>query len=566
MPAQSPATPISLLWPPESDRREVTHAPRLTGQAPADLDLERTVTALAAPHGYARDIRAILVQLCADPAALRYRQDVLADLVAQPALVERLAALLPRIQALDSFRYSARPGQSPLHEVVWRIGQLETYVEVIQGLSAALDAAGDALRAEGLQRLREMVRAIEADAVFQRLVDELPTMLEQVRSIASITIGVNLDHDLRPVEATLLSINPQKFKGHSPSLFQALFGGEPDEWSGIARLHSARASSGSIRGGSPMLHPLFRDLAQVLKRISNPLARALARYVRINTAFLSDLGAEIAFFLGAVRLVERMRAAGLPVCRPELLPARDRACELTDTYNLNLALRLDANGATLAGQVITNDITFGPDGRIFVLTGPNQGGKTTYTQAVGLVQVLAQAGLYVPCRHARISLVDGIYTHFPVEEQPDAHAGRLGEEAARLNDIFKRATRHSMVLLNESLSSTSPGEGLYLAQDIVRILRRLGARAIFATHFHDLAAACDDLNADTPGDSIVASLVSIAQDGDGSGGVRQTYQIVPGPPRGHSYARQIAARYGISYDQLTDLLRARGLLSNGDGE
>jgi DNA mismatch repair ATPase MutS len=192
-----------------------------------------------------------------------------------------------------------------------------------------------------------------------------------------------------------------------------------------------------------------------------------------------------------------------------------------------------------------------------VLTGPNQGGKTTYTQAVGLAHVLAQAGLFVPGERARISPADSIYTHFPVEERPDMESGRLGEEAQRLNDIFTRATRYSLVLLNESLASTSPGESLYLARDIVRTLRVLGARAIYATHLHELAADCDSLNAETPGDSQIVSLVSIVQEGGGTGEITQTYHIIPGPPRGRSYARELAARYGISYEQLIEMLRAR---------
>ena len=148
------------------------------------------------------------------------------------------------------------------------------------------------------------------------------------------------------------------------------------------------------------------------------------------------------------------------------------------------------------------------DGRIGILTGPNQGGKTTYTQMVGLCQLLAQTGLWVPAAQARLSPVDNIYTHYPVEEQLAKGTGRFGEEAQRLSQIFARGTRHSLILLNESLASTNPGESLYIAQDIVRILRRLGARAIFATHLHELAADVAALNASTTGESRIVSLVA----------------------------------------------------------
>jgi DNA mismatch repair protein MutS len=572
MPVTEKVSSFSLLWPP--DYHAICRSPRLSAACAADLDLNSTLEALSAPHGYFARIRDMLLALCDDPAAIRYRQDVFADLVELPDLARRLTELLPRLFALDSFAYAARSDQSPLHEVVWRIGQLESYVDCVRGLNAIFDGVETPVRADGLRQLHALVAAIAADETFQHLVAELPDILARVRGIASVTIGVNLDERLRPVEATLLAVNNRKFRGFSASVLSSLFGRNSDgvEWEGLAPLHSARPHHEAARAlaagvdiSNPLLNPLFRDLADVLRRISRPVAAALRRYMQINIRVLADLGPEMAFYLGAVQLVEHLRAAGLPVCRPEIAPVEERACTIEAAYNVNLALRLLAREPKgipdLCRVVITNDVAFGPEGRVFVLTGPNQGGKTTFTQAIGLAQVLAQAGLYVPGTRARISPVDNIYTHFPVQERPETEAGRLGEEAQRLNDLFAHATPYSLILLNESLASTSPGESLYLARDIVRILRRLGTRAIYATHLHDLAAGVDDLNAETPGDSTIASLVSLASEDDGE--VRQTYHIIPGPPRGLSYAREIAARYGISYEQLERLLHQRGLL---DGE
>jgi len=138
--------------------------------------------------------------------------------------------------------------------------------------------------------------------------------------------------------------------------------------------------------------------------------------------------------------------------------------------------------------------------------------------------------------------------------------GRLGEEASRLSAIFHKATRRSLVLLNESLSTTSPGESLYLARDIVRALRLLGGRAIFATHLHELAQT-DQLNA-SPGDSLVISMVAgaITMETSADGApqtVQRTYKISPAPPMGLSYAHDIAQHFGISFEQLTQTLRER---------
>jgi hypothetical protein len=554
--------PISLLWPPGFDNKLDR---QLSPGTITDLDLESLVSALSPDRYYAQNIRSVLLAPCHHPDVITYRQAVLADLIDQPDLVAQIDAFLPTVSTLNQFIYAGRPGQTTLDEVVWRLGQLESYVDTIQGLNAIL--TGKVIHAEGLRRLRDFIHQTEREITFQHLVKELPGLIEKIRSISSITIGVNLDEQLRPVEATLLAINNKKFAGPASSLLSFLLGkNAPDaEWSGIAPLHGMPRNSpfmsDEVDGSNPVMHPLFRDLAHVLKQVSRPIAHALHQYTRVNIDLLGTLQTELAFYLGAVQLTERVRQHGLPMCRPDLAPIDERCCELEDTYNLNLALRLLARDRKpdLSHVVITNDVHFGDDARIFILTGPNQGGKTTYTQAIGQAQVLAQAGLFVPGSRARISPVDTIYTHFPVEEKPNAEAGRLGEESRRLNDIFASATRHSLILLNESLSSTSFGESLYLARDIVRILQLLGARAVYATHLHELAAGVDELNAESSNGSRVISLVSLVSDGVES--LKQTYRIVPGPPRGRSYAREVASRYGISYDQLEQMLRKRGLLN-----
>src|SRR5712692_2754193 len=123
-----------------------------------------------------------------------------------------------------------------------------------------------------------------------------------------------------------------------------------------------------------------------------------------------------------------------------------------------------------------------------------------------MLVIKSQNCLRSPCK--RWDTPDNIYTHYPVEEHLARGTGRFGDEAQRLSQIFTRGTRHSLILLNESLASTNPGESLYIAQDIVRILRRLGARAIFATHLHELAADVAALNASTTGESRIVSLVA----------------------------------------------------------
>lgn len=560
--------PVSLLWPDPYDRRS-------TGSADtyhtADLNLDPLLDVLSIENRFRRSIHNVLMQPCQDAPTIDYRLDVIDDLLRTPTLVEHLEQALTIITTLEGYMNQPQWEQSELRKVAWRLSELENYVDCVDHLSTTLTAAGDGLQSAALCALRDLTSGIAREPLFQDLKAELPAMLELIRGIKSITIGINLDGQLRPVEATLLTINTGHFTGESPSLFRRLFGGEEEDVSheGIGPLHKAGNRKTSLgeynvrlpQSDNPLMNPLFKDLNDVMNQTCQPIAVALRRYVRVSGRLLTALQDEIAFYLGAIRLIEHLRACGLPVCRPEIAPSEARLCQIRDIHNLNLALRAAPlfKARDLSRELVGNDVNFDDEGRIFILTGPNRGGKTTYTQAIGLAHVLMQAGLFVPAAQARMSPVDGIFTHFAAEERPEQEAGRLGEEAQRLSKIFEHATRDSLLLFNESLASTSAGESFYLARDIVRVVRLLGARAVFSTHLHELADDVDAINAETEGDSKVISMVSMVQiDGNGDDEhARRTYKIVPGPPMGRSYAREIAVRYGISFEQLTASLQAR---------
>jgi hypothetical protein len=492
---------------------------------------------------------------------IRYRQAILEDLLANPELAERFASLLPIINSLFESSCHLEQEMTWLHEVVWRAGELQNMIDCFEGMGKILETVEGRIHSEGLRHLQEEIRKAQRDPMYQRLVKELPVMLSRLQGCASITIGVNLDASLRPIQATLLSVHEKPFSDQS--LWNQLFGVRTGR-EGIAPLHSAPRQS-SAPGGAvdPLMVPLFADLADVLEKTAIPIADQLNQYSSLHGTLFKDLRQGLIFYLGIVRFIRRIEALGLPMCRPQIAPADERRCEVNDSYNVHLVLRqVEANDG-IGRAIVTNDIRIGSDGHILVLTGPNGGGKTTYLQGVRLVHILAQMGCYVPGKQAIISPVDHLFTHFPLEEKPGSSTGRFGEEAIRLGKIFEEVTRHSLVLLNESLSSTSFSESLYLAQDIVRLLRRIGARAIYSTHLLELANGVDGLNESVAGDSKIISAVSSPIDGTmqanaPDGGHR--YKLEIRPPLGQSYAREVAARYGISYQQLENILSGRGVL------
>jgi hypothetical protein len=531
----------SLLWPrPRTD----TPSRQLTDQAATDLDLGVIVQAIAgawkAPASRAgareRFARQVLTDLLTDAATIDYRQAVLTDLLEHPRLCDRLEELLPNLEALGeaSFGERYRPGADlGLERVARRLADLELLVETVARLTDVLRQTS--LASQGLCSAAAALEELRSSTEFTSLERELPELRAKMSTLRSVTLGVNLGADLNPESATILELRSTPVDGRRSLLFR-LFGGS-SEFEALSPLQ--RGEAGPL--GRP--NELVRDLRHLLGNVIAPVQSALQRFSRVSSQTLGQLAPELAFFLGAARLLDRLRSLGLPVCRPEIAPVGERHTEMVDVYDAALALRLSSGG------LVPNTARFDSDGaRVWVLTGPNRGGKTTYTRAIGLAHVLFQAGLYVPATAARMSPVDAIYSHFPTREEMSPGGGRLDAEAERLAAIFREATPRSLILLNEALSGTSALEALDLARGLVRALRLLGARAIYVTHLHELALGVDDINATTPGNGVVASLRASA-----------SYEIVPGPPSGISFAAEIAEQHGISFTQLERLLRQRHL-------
>ena len=548
------APEISLLWPNGIETPTWPIPPDVI----RDLELAAIVRAICSHSRYQRAITDVFYRLCLDEATIRYRQSIVQDLQSQPEFVVSLRELLPLLEELSQHNFRHLGRGDALQAVLVRARELELLVVSVQQLEAAF-ASAKAPFTTGLEALRTTISLLAEDEQFLGLAAELPDLLAALRSNASLTVGINLDHNLRPEAAVLLAVNQERFQ--ESGLLDRLLGKGSSAGQGIAPLHRPPVVGSGANGPKRLdakMVPLFQDLARILERISEPIARELKKYAQLNGQFLARLHGELVFYLESLRLIERLTATGLPLSYPELLPLAERQATVVGSFNLQLALREMENSA--GADVVYNDISLGQKGRIAILTGPNQGGKTTYMQSIGLVQVLAQLGLPVPGQSAAVSLVDAIYTHYPTEEKLALGTGRFGDEAQRLRTIFEKITSDSLVLLNESLATTGMQEGLQVARDIVIAFRQIGVRAVFTTHLYELAEQVEAINRATPGESDLFSLVASRPTIGLSENQLHTYHIEAGPPLGRSYAEHIATRYGIAGDQLQALLARRKLL------
>ena len=565
---------LSCLWQnPDSPK-----STELEPETVHDLALSELVAVLCIEPRYKPHVERIISHFSGSKETIEYRQEVFADFMHSSMLCDGILDVLPLLNHLKELN-TPDGDMSQLQLLMTRLSELELYVDILQKLSHVLEQSKVESRA--LRGLQSILLEITSEDSFQEMTKKLPELRHSVSNLTSITVGINLDAQLRPSEATLLSINSQRFVGKTHSVTSFLLQKNP-EFIGMTSLNArdarrgiGAAIMGAINAGTMesgfgsgkvgmshsskdrMMATFFADLEKMLNDTTRPVAIILKQYVQVYSHPLLHLESEFAFFLGATLLVNRLQGLGIAMCKPVLNDPDAREDHLEGLTSLLLALRFAKSGDTdLGNKIVGNDVNFDETGRIFILTGPNSGGKTTFLQAIGLAHVLCQAGAHIPAKSASLSPVDGIFTHFPVEEKSESVTGRLGEEAGRLNQLFHKATKHSLVLLNESLASTSPGEAVYLARDILRAFRHLGVRAVFATHMHELADV-DEINQHSEGSSALASLVSVTKEAGSEH--QRTYKILRSASKGTSYASDVARKYAISFEQLLEVLERRNL-------
>lgn len=249
---------------------------------------------------------------------------------------------------------------------------------------------------------------------------------------------------------------------------------------------------------------------------------------------------EFIYYVRFAEYIKKLSSQGLHFCKAVLAeePAEERAMRARAFYNLKLA-----ETVVEKETIVSNDLDFDREHLVYVLTGANRGGKTTVTQAIGLLFALAQGGIYVPAESFSFQPADCIYTHFPADEDKTMDLGRLGEECRRFRKIYSDSTENSLFLLNETFSTTSFEEGYFIAKDAVRAILEKGVRTIYNTHMHKLANDLEQLNRSYQ-DVRVVSLIVKADGGN------RSFRIEMAPPVGMSYADDIARKYGVTYEML----------------
>lgn len=473
-----------------------------------------------------------------DPDVILYRQATFEDMAAVPELSDILLKMIPFLNDITELRRLGSDAAAAGDNYLYSIAEVELYTSLMEMLRDELLPLAPKLKSTAFRRFAERINTLTGSDYFTNINEQLKELTSRVREIKSVTIGVNLDSQMRAEKAGVLSINNEQFKSGDLLGKMLRLDFKNDDMTCIAPLIPFK--KGQSDNQQYALSNAFNGaITEIYRQSVRSWKKVIQHYVLENTDFLIRMMPEVEFVTKAADLIATLKSKGCPMCHPELRPLSEKAFDAKGLCNPIVALKID-------GAVVPNDFKFDENGMIYVLTGPNRGGKSVITCAVGLAFVMAQLGLPVCAQSCIISPTDEIFTHFPTGSEDTIDKGRLGEECSRLSSIFENVTGEGLVLLDESLSSTGSFEGAYIASEVLHGFSMVGCRGIFSTHLHDLAASVDSINTEcVPAGGVkVDNLVAAIEKGS------RSFKILREKPDGKSYARDIADKYGLSLDKI----------------
>jgi hypothetical protein len=502
---------VSILVADPERRRELEVA-----EPPAclaDLNLDQVLAELTSGREE-YDLTPFLHAPLQTVEEVHYRHEVLRDL-ARDAVATPIRAFGEAMRTMREHLARAAKLHYERQQQRWFLDAVEVYCDAVGALADGLDALE--LGSRGLRALRDYVEAYVASPAFTSLAQETRELQED---LAGVTYSVH-------IKGNRVRVGPYE--------------GEPD-YSAEVEETFARFKQGAVKDYRVAL-PSYVEMNHVEARVLDLVARLYpdvfgqledyrARRQDYLDPTLAAFDREVQLYLAYLEHMGRVTPAGLAFCLPEVVEGASQV-HAEDGFDLALAGALAGDRA----PVVPNSLRLDDPERILVVTGPNQGGKTTFARTVGQLHYLAALGLPVPARSARLPLADRVLTHFEREEDATTLRGKLEDELVRLREILEVATERSVVVMNESFSSTALRDTLFIGTRVIERISQLGAVCVYVTFVDELS---------TLNERTVSMVAEVAPERLSE----RTFRVVRRRADGLAYALALAERHGLTYETL----------------
>ena len=430
-----------------------------TGNLSADLRLDILFDAMSGgSNKIAGACRQVMTHPLTCEEAIYKRRAVVGDAVDNAGVFSEMLATadeaIKDVQAYSEF-HSPKYDRvvSSANKIIMETEIARLYLKHLRGLTSALKSHSDSFLSDAMRKLcRLMDVKCSNDTLFR--IENRIVLLDGLKTSGGVSISGRIGTGLKQTEIILNGLCGTENRRRR----------RPKEGQTAIPLSSAS---------------LIRNADEITETALAPVYRSIADFNKELRSFFEKLHFQLCFFVGCANLWRKLNELKIPICDPAIGP---------NTGQYGASMLIDASLALKEGIVPTENGFCFTDKRLIVITGANQGGKTTFLRGIGIAQVMAQCGMFVTASSYESPLFKGIYTHFPCSEDPNLKMGLLEAELNKLSGIIDRIKPCSLLLMNESFQSTMPLDAKHLADGIITAVNDAGVMAVFVTHLYAYAS------------------------------------------------------------------------------
>lgn len=464
-----------------------------------DLEIDTLLNAMARGDDFLFNVTrsAILSGFDNTIDTILYRQDILKDCLKKPSVIRDINNVA--IEAIEEERKNFWGVFSKHPALVLHRSRdvLEMFVIMLERLRNIADEHADRFESEGFTVFFAMLQKELDDEYFAKV----QAHLKELKFPDGVLISAKLGKGNKGTNYIL-----RKSYDKKQSWIERLFAQKPPMYTFY-------------------LHPRDESGAKALSELNdkgiNVVANALAQSADHILSFFKILRTELAFYIGCMNLHEQLAQKGEPMSFPLPIESHERRHSFVGLYDVCLTL-------SVPQRVVGNDI-HADDKDLVIITGANQGGKSTFLRSIGLAQLMMQCGMFAPAESFSSNVCDRLFTHYKREEDVTMKSGKLDEELSRMSDIVDKITSRSIVLFNESFAATNDREGSELARQMTYALLEKHVKIFFVTHLYEFAHGCFDRKMQN------AIFLRAERQADG----RRTLKLIEGEPLQTSYGEDL---------------------------
>jgi len=504
---------FSILWE-QKEINEVTLQPEWF----PDLNLDQVIQAITA-RKQEYNLKPLYYTPPNDLLTIRYRQEIARDL-SDEGLIGALKAFAEQMVRVRRYLALSDKLDYRYHQEGWFLEAALVYGKAMVDLGEGMSSIS--LSSRGLLAFREFLHRYLHSQAFETFFAEAKKVKEALQRIRYCIILQNGTVRVRRYEGEVdYSIEVEK------TFAKFKQGAVKDYHSDLSRSSGMNHVEAQILDFVARLYPEeFAALDRFYRRQQNFVDETIARFDR-----------EIQFYLAYLDFMAEIQRKGLSFCLPQVVAEKDIAAHQTFDLALAHTLRFEKQ------EIVPNDFYLRDSERVIIITGPNQGGKTTFARMFGQLHYLAKLGLPVPGREARLFLCDQIFTHFERQEDLQNLSGKLQDDLERIRHILDHATSNSILILNEVFSSTTFEDAVFLSKEILGKISDLDAYCVWVTFLDELS---------TFNEKTVSMVSTVKPDN----AVERTYKIIRQPADGLAYAFSLAEKHRLTYRQIVERIRS----------